>query len=81
VSAIMETAIHFNTITFQYMPNIGTTELIIIAFLAILFFGKDKLPEFAKSMGESLKVFKNSASDKQENNNNSTETDTIKQKS
>ena len=48
------------------MPNIGPTELIIIAFLAILFFGKDKLPEFAKSMGDSLKIFKSSLSDKSE---------------
>ena len=48
------------------MPNFGTTEIIIIGFLTILFFGKDKLPEFARSMGDSFKIFKDSVSDKNE---------------
>ena len=40
------------------MPfNIGLGELIIIAALAILFFGKDKLPDLAKSMVQSVTEF------------------------
>ncbi len=40
------------------MFGLGTTEIILIAFLAILFFGKDKLPGLAKGMGESINEFK-----------------------
>jgi len=39
--------------------GIGLPELLLISFLAILFFGKDKLPDLAKGMGNSIKEFKN----------------------
>ncbi|NJS40925.1 twin-arginine translocase TatA/TatE family subunit [Candidatus Gracilibacteria bacterium] len=39
------------------MPRIGLGELIVIAALAILFFGKDKLPDLAKSIGKSVTEF------------------------
>jgi TatA/E family protein of Tat protein translocase len=38
--------------------NIGTTEWIIIAILILVFFGGDKLQEFARGLGESGKEFK-----------------------
>lgn len=41
------------------LPGIGLPELLLISFLAILFFGKDKLPDLAKGMGSSIKEFKN----------------------
>ena len=44
------------------LPGIGLPELILISFLAILFFGKDKLPDMAKGMGNSIKEFKNALS-------------------
>lgn len=40
------------------MPNLGTTEVIIIALLIILFFGTKKVPEFIKSLGEAVSEFK-----------------------
>lgn len=35
----------------------GTTEIIIIGVLLLLFFGGKRLPEFIKSLGESIKEF------------------------
>ena len=40
------------------MPDIGAPEIIIIAIVAILLFGAAKLPIFAKSLGESMPIFK-----------------------
>ncbi len=38
--------------------GLGTPELILIAFLLLLFFGREKLPELAKSMGKSFRELK-----------------------
>lgn len=38
---------------------IGTPEVILILIVALLFFGPDKLPEFARTLGTSVKEFKN----------------------
>jgi sec-independent protein translocase protein TatA len=40
------------------MGSIGAPEIIIVAVVAILLFGASKLPIFAKSLGESLRIFK-----------------------
>ena len=39
---------------------LGTTELLLIAFLILLLFGRKRLPELAKSAGEAIREFKNS---------------------
>ena len=39
-------------------PHISLPEIIVIGILAIIFFGKDKLPEAAASFGKALKSFK-----------------------
>lgn len=40
------------------MPNLGPTEILIIVFLVLLLFGAQKLPDLARSMGRSARIFK-----------------------
>jgi Tat protein translocase TatB subunit len=40
------------------MFGIGGTELLIIAVVAFLFFGPDKLPEVARAIGKFMRQFK-----------------------
>lgn len=40
------------------LSNIGTTELLVIAFVLLFLFGAKKLPELAKGIGESIKEIK-----------------------
>jgi sec-independent protein translocase protein TatA len=40
------------------MPNLGAPELIIIAIVVIALFGWKKLPDMARSLGRSARVFK-----------------------
>lgn len=43
--------------------GLGTPEIILILVVLLLFFGKDKLPELAKSVGTSFKELKKGFSD------------------
>jgi sec-independent protein translocase protein TatA len=38
--------------------NLGTTELLIIAVILVIFFGGKKIPEFIKGIGEAIREFK-----------------------
>ena len=38
--------------------GLGTPEIILILLIILIFFGKDKLPELAKSIGTSFKELK-----------------------
>ena len=40
------------------MPNLRPTEPIIILLFIVLLFGAKKLPELAKSIGQSMKIFR-----------------------
>lgn len=40
------------------MPSLGWTELLIILFVVLLLFGANKLPDLARSMGRSARIFK-----------------------
>lgn len=40
------------------MPSLGVPELLIIAVLIILLFGAKKLPDAARSLGRSMRIFK-----------------------
>lgn len=40
------------------MPNLGPTELLIIALLIMLLFGAKKMPDAARSLGRSMRIFK-----------------------
>ena len=48
------------------LPNIGTTELVIVGFIALLLFGAKRLPEIGQSLGKSIRMFKKSVKDIQE---------------
>jgi sec-independent protein translocase protein TatA len=39
--------------------GLGAPELLLILFVLLLFFGKDKLPDLARSIGASFKELKN----------------------
>jgi len=41
--------------------RIGTAELLLIAFVLVLFFGGKKIPEFIKGLGEAVREFKKGA--------------------
>jgi TatA/E family protein of Tat protein translocase len=45
------------------MFNIGWTELLIILFLVLLFFGPKRLPELAEALGKSIARFKKASQD------------------
>ena len=40
------------------MGGLGTTEIVIIAVVALILFGPNKIPEFAKSLGRAVNGFK-----------------------
>ena len=43
--------------------NIGTTEIIIIAVVILLLFGAKRIPDFVRSLGQSVKEFRHAISD------------------
>lgn len=53
------------------MGGIGTTEVLIIVAILVLFFGASKIPELARGLGEGIKEFRNvtDGSDKNDNVN------------
>ena len=44
------------------MFGLGTTEVIVIFVAILILFGAPKLPEFARSLGKSMRIFKDEAS-------------------
>lgn len=44
------------------MGRFGVPELVLILFILLLLFGASKLPEIARSIGQSIKEFKKSMS-------------------
>ncbi len=45
------------------MPNLGAPELIIIALVVLLLFGATRLPKLGRSMGQSIRGFKQGLND------------------
>ena len=46
---------------FAFLQNIGTTELLIVAFVSLLMFG-NRLPSVMRSLGKSVTEFKKGVS-------------------
>ena len=44
------------------MMGLGTSELVLILGIALLFFGPGKLPELGRAVGETLRGFKQAMS-------------------
>jgi len=40
------------------MGNIGTTEIILIALVVLVFFGSKKIPELAQGLGKGIREFR-----------------------
>ncbi|MEA2477508.1 MAG: sec-independent protein translocase protein TatA, partial [Actinomycetota bacterium] len=45
------------------MPQIGPLELIVVALVALIAFGPDKLPEIARTVGKTLNELRRQAAD------------------
>ena len=42
------------------IPNVGPIELVIVLIIAVVVLGPKKLPEFGRSLGSSMREFKDS---------------------
>jgi sec-independent protein translocase protein TatA len=40
------------------MGGLGTTEIVVIAVVALIIFGPNKIPEFARQCGRAVNLFK-----------------------
>ena len=49
------------------LPNIGTPELLIIAFVVLLVFGAKRLPEMGAAMGKGIREFKRNITEVKDN--------------
>lgn len=45
------------------MPNIGLTEIIVIAVIVLALFGAKKLPELVRGIAKAIKEFRNASKD------------------
>lgn len=43
---------------FAFLPNLGSTEVIVIFVVILLLFGAKKIPELARGLGKSMGEFK-----------------------
>lgn len=48
------------------LPNLGYGEMILIGFLVLLLFGAKRFPEIGSSLGKSIRMFKHSIKDIQD---------------
>ena len=45
------------------LSSIGTTEILVVAFIVVFLFGGKKIPEFFKGLSEAVKEFKKASKD------------------
>lgn len=48
------------------MGNLGTTEIILIVLVIVIFFGARKIPELAQGLGKGIREFRKAAKEVQE---------------
>ena len=48
------------------MPNLGTTELLLILGIVMLVFGVGKLPQLGRGLGQSIREFRTSVREGEE---------------
>lgn len=53
--------------TLLFIGSLGGTEIFLILFVVLLFFGAKKLPELARGLGKGIKEFKDATKDVKEN--------------
>ena len=51
------------------MPQIGSTEIIIVAIVILVLFGGKKIPEFVRSLGQAVREFRKSVKDDEDEKN------------
>ena len=51
-----------NTIFLGILGGMGGSEILVILFVILLFFGGKKLPELARGLGKGIKEFKDASS-------------------
>lgn len=56
------------------MPNLGMTELLLILAVVILLFGAKRLPDAARSLGRSMRIFKSEVREMNHENADSDQT-------
>ncbi|RAV99763.1 Sec-independent protein translocase subunit TatA/TatB [Pseudochryseolinea flava] len=49
--------------TLLFLSGMGTTELIIIGLVVLVFFGAKRIPEFMKGLGKGVREFKDAVKD------------------
>lgn len=53
--------------TLLFLGSLGGSEIFIILFVILLFFGAKKLPELARGLGKGIKEFKDATKDVKDN--------------
>ena len=62
---------------FAFLPNLGGTELMVVAFVSLLIFG-NRLPSVMRSLGKSVTEFKKGVSGIEDDIDNAVTADTKK---
>lgn len=60
------------------MPNLGAPEIIIIAVLLILILGWKRLPDAARSLGRSMRVFKSEVNEMKNDGKSAASSETVR---
>lgn len=60
------------------LPNVGMPELLVILIIVLLLFGTKRLPEVGRSLGRSIKAFKDGMNEGMESKETKSESDESK---